>query len=105
MYTLLKYCRVSNELGAGRLGNSSGIDHSVGVVLELVAGDEVIKDDVWANVYHSSATPELPTRLHSMMDSAMHLFNVEEANKFKLNKENGIIKSKLTRIIFQDEDV
>ena len=105
MYTLLKCCRVSNELGAGRLGNSSGIDHSVGVVLELVAGDEVIKDDVWANVYHSSATPELPTRLHSMMDSAMHLFNVEEANKFKLNKENGIIKSKLTRIIFQDEDV
>ena len=106
--------RVSNELGAGRLGNRTEIDHAVGVHLELVAGDEVKKGQVWATVHHSMT--HLPLRLQEIMESAIILEDGE------LRKENSLVqkaqvlkigekfcvkqrKSKVVRILMKDEKV
>ena len=109
--------RVSNELGAGRLGNRTELDHSVGVVLELVAGDHVDRGQVWAKVHHSSKTPELPLRLRTMMDSAIHIIDLKKKEE-KLMVDGGhpILKaeqkfsaehskSKILRILMKDEEV
>ena len=109
--------RVSNELGAGRLGNRTELDHSVGVVLELVAGDHVDRGQVWAKVHHSSKIPELPLRLRTMMDSAIHIIDLKKKEE-KLMVDGGhpILKaeqkfsaehskSKILRILMKDEEV
>ena len=109
--------RVSNELGAGRLGNRTELDHSVGVVLELVAGDHVDRGQVWAKVHHSSKIPELPLRLRTMMDSAIHIIELKKKEE-KLMVDGGhpILKaeqkfsaehskSKILRILMKDEEV
>ena len=92
------------------------MDHSVGVVLQLVAGDEVDEGQVWANVHHSSNTSYLPLRLHRMMDSAIALVDIENkeelfgkqkscateaGEKFCVKQQ----KSKISRILMKDEDV
>ena len=110
------YYRVSNELGAGRLGNRTELDHSVGVLLQLVAGDEVTKGQVWAKVHHSSKTSDLPLRLHEMMDSAIVLEDFESSKESLLRQKSPSLKtgekfcvkqkkSKVSRIFMKDEEV
>ena len=113
-YNFSAYSRVSNELGAGRLGNRTEIDHAVGVVLHLVAGDQIAKDEVWATVHHS--LQHLPLRLQEMMDSAIFLEDLEAKGESFLEQKTPVLKigekfcvkkkkSKITRILMKDEEV
>ena len=108
--------RISNELGAGRLGGRTKIDHSVGVVLNLVSGDRVIKGQVWANIHHSLETSDLPKRLCDMMDNAIVLEKFKKKEDTLAEKTNLILKeeekfcgkqtkSKILRILMKDEEV
>ena len=106
--------RVSNELGAGRLGNRTEIDHSVGVLLELVAGDQVRKGEVWATVHHSLS--HLPLRLKEMMDSAILIDDIEYKEESSIEQKTPVLKigekfcvkkqkSKVVRILMKDDEV
>jgi thymidine phosphorylase len=98
------------------LGNRTEIDHSVGVVLEKVAGDRISKGQVWANVHHSSKTSDLPLRLQDMMDSALVLEDLETEKESLFEQKHQVLKtgekfyvrprgSKVLRIFMEDEEV
>ena len=86
----------------------------MGVLLKLVAGDEVEKGDVWATVHHSLA--HLPLRLKEMMDSALILDNINSKKESALEHKTPVLKigenfcvkqqkSKVVRILMEDEEV
>ena len=89
----------------------------MGVVLELVAGHHVDRGQVWAKVYHSSKTPELPLRLRTMIDSAIHIIDLKKKEeKLMIDGGRPILKteqkfsaerskSKILRILMKDEEV
>ena len=57
------------DLGAGRSGNQSQIDTSVGIELLKVVGEEVQSNEGWVKIYHK--TPILEETIKKSVESAI----------------------------------
>ena len=57
------------DLGAGRSGKSSEIDHSVGIELLKTFNDKVETNDEWIRIYHNEAM--IPESIKISLESAI----------------------------------
>ena len=67
------------DLGAGRSGKSSDIDHSVGIELLKTVNDNVETNDEWIRIYHKEAI--IPESIKISLESAIHVSSREPTNQ------------------------
>ena len=78
--------RTCVELGAGRSGNNSEIDTTVGIEIIKGVNESIEKNEDWINVYHNTA--ELS---QSLLNNVMSALEIGESAKKKQSKITKVL--------------